>query len=506
MKHRRRLTAGAAATGALLLILAPFAGRAGAAEAPLAIYDSRGIGQGLVFTFAVKPSIFDPLLQFGSHYTQTTFSSQGGGLAQSLAAPAFPGTFAIGAVSGATGCGGLKGWVEARYPPTASCKTEQRDGLFSVPRSSIGEGFNQPALDDAINMILDRVQAEGGTMHVTAGLGEGTARIVTTGIGLNTDANAPVIEVGQMLVEQGGALVGSTVGHTTRITAKDVSLLGGIIHIGAITSHASASSDGVAGVADASMTFTDVNVDVGGDRHRATIDNEGVHVDDPALDRDQRLGLEEELNDALLQAGITITASTPTELTEGPSAEASVGGLVLSFRATIPSVTVPSELAGVYGDLIAQIPTRCVREITHDEPPDQLAPITDNIPEVPLCFGAGVIPGGGSAPALSLTLASAQAIAVGLPQLPGAGNGGFDPPTGTPPPVGGIDIPPAPLGPGDPLAPGSTPPTDSPESPVQRFGLVAPMPAAALLWSGAVLLVLAVGNALGPSLRHAGQR
>jgi hypothetical protein len=493
MKSRARLSAGAAALGALCLVLAPLA-RPASATAPLEIYDGRGIGQGIVMTFAVRPSIFDPLVQVGADYVETKFSSQGGGIGDALSAPGFPGKFAVGALTGAVGCGGLKGWVEARYPPTEkpTCKTTSDDSFVRT------------------DPILDRLETGIGVMHAEAGPDNGLGTINSGGVSLRSDAKTPIVEVGEMLVRSGGLRAGATVEHLTQVTANDVRLLDGVITIGSIISTARTSSDGVTGTADGTVTFADVFADVGGDKHRATIDEHGIHISDPKLDRDQNLGLQEQLDDALFNAGISISASSPEETIDGAQSNATVGGLVMSFQVAIPAVPVPDEAAPAYGQVVDQIPTKCVRELTHDERPHvdpQIdKPIDDGVPKVPLCFNAGaLIPVGGSEPALQLTVASAQAYTVGAPGIT------FTPPSFTPPPiVDGHAIPPSYTvgGPDQPLPQAGVPSTGPLASApaTTPVGLIARLPAIALAWAGAVLLVLAVGTALGPSLRHAGSQ
>ena len=56
--RRATVTRGVAALGAACLLLAPFAVSARADEAPLPVYQSTGIGQGVIVTFATVPSIF----------------------------------------------------------------------------------------------------------------------------------------------------------------------------------------------------------------------------------------------------------------------------------------------------------------------------------------------------------------------------------------------------------------------------------------------------------------
>jgi hypothetical protein len=195
----------------------------------------------------------------------------------------------------------------------------------------------------------------------------------------------------------------------------------------------------------------------------------------------------------------TITAGTPTEIVAGPSAEASVGGLVISLRVPVPAVRIPSQLAPVLSQVLRQIPTKCVYEVA---PPQA--------PHVPLCFGPGVVPGGGNRVALTLAIARASAFATGATfEIPISGPGSVPQRNAITTGVlgeqfGQQDIA-ADVGESVPAADRPTPAVGAP-APVVPVGLVARLPSSLLAVLGALLLLLAVGLALGPSLRHAGPR
>jgi hypothetical protein len=129
---RRTLARGIAALGAACLLLAPFATTARAADTTLPIYQASGVAQGVITTFALVPSIFDPLLEAGTNFTRTQISSQGGGQSGSLAAQVYPGSLVVGFL----GCPSpLPGIAQAQYPPGETCKTEARSTFFSLPPS-----------------------------------------------------------------------------------------------------------------------------------------------------------------------------------------------------------------------------------------------------------------------------------------------------------------------------------------------------------------------------------
>jgi len=488
---RKRVARAAAALGVACLLLAPAATSARAADTTLPIYQATGISQGIITTFALTPSIFDPLIEAGVGYTKTTIASEGGGLAHSLAAQVYPGSLILGF----TGCGGkaipppfgstlTSGWVQANYPAGGGCQTSAHGTLLSLP------GANSGGLADVASITA-------GDMRVKAGEGTGAASIETDRFLLSGGPTQPVLSVGSMTTNSNSTAIGKTVQNVVTSTAKDVSLLGGILKIGSITSTSIASSDGTNGNAKGTLTFAGVSVLANGARHEVTIDNYGIHSDDPRLSRDQNLSLGEQINDLLAQAGIQLTAATPAKIIDGASGESSVGGLVISLNGTVPSVPVPQEIAPTLAKLINSIPTQCLSDFKQYFPP---------LKDATLCFGPGVLPGLGTAARLTFTIGATDAFAVGGLSLISEPVGGCSGVCGgiTPPVTGPSVLPAFSGGNGpQPLQQPSTPPQTGP---LRLFGLVARLPAIALLWAGLGLVVLAMGFAYGPSLRHARAR
>jgi hypothetical protein len=479
---RVTLTRAAAALGAACLLLAPMSLSARADETPLPIYQASGLAQGIVTTFGLKPAIIDPLLQLGTNYTNSTISSGGGGQGHSLAAPIFPGTLIIGAL----GCPDPipspfpDGWVEASYPPTQTCPGEAHTTLTSFPLQT-----GNPDFDAAMNSFAQFTSLAVGDMRAKANLGTAESSAQTEKYVLQGDSNTPVISIADLKTTNEASGVGKTVQNASTVTAKSISLLGGLIDIGSLRSSSVASSDGTTGTAKGSLTFGDVTVMVNGERHEASIDNEGIHVTDGDLSRQQNLGLTEEVKDLLANAGIELTAAKPANIIDGASGEASVGGLIINIDVTVPAVQIPDEIGGVIAQVINQIPTQC---------------LGDFIPQAPVCFGPGVLPGPGTEGHLSLNIGSTDAFAVGglgftTPTIGGCTTcGGGTPPTSTLPNF--QNQPPS-------SAPPAAPPAQQPTGPLQLFGLVARLPAIVLLWLGVGLLLLAVASAFRPSLRHA---
>ena len=475
---RKRVAGAAAALGAVCLILAPMTSARAAVE-PLPIYQATGIAQGVLTTMTLKPSIFNPLMEIGTAYTRTQLTSEGGGLAHSLAAQIYPG----GLVVGFAGCGGsgipqiggtiTKGWVQANYPAGNGCNETAHTTLAALPSSP----------------LTQIASITGGDIRANAGQTSGGASIETARFNVSGGSAAQVLSIGSMTTSTNAFATDKIVQNVVTSTAKDINLLGGILKIGTLTSTSIAKSDGTTGVGQGTLTFAGATITANGQTHAISIDNTGIHSDDPRLSRAQNIALSEQINDLLTQAGITLTAASPTKIIDGANAESTVGGLIISLDGTVPSVQVPQELAPVLGKIVNAIPTQCLSDF--------------GIP-APLCFGPGILPNFGTEARITFTIGSTDAFAVGGLSLPGSIGNGCSTCNTTPPPITGPSIAPFPTGGGQPAA--TPPPAVQGTGQFRLFGRIARLPAVALLWAGLALLVLAFGSAYGPSLRHARAR
>jgi hypothetical protein len=491
---RRRLATGFAALGAACFALVALAPLARADAPPLTIYQAGGVGQGVIVTFAVKPSLFDPLLQGGTMYTSTSMTSQGGGVGNSLASPVFPGTFLIGGAKSQIGCGGLPGspWVEGNYPAIGNCPNTQETRAYRSAATHFGADRGHPEADAVPNALLDRSSVEVGHSKATATSTLNRSLIQVTGYELRQDpAGAVLMHVDQMQIENAIDRTDRLVTHRARVSAQGISLLGSAITIDSLVSQARTSADGVTPDAKASLTFGDVRVAYDGKSYRATIDNDGVRITDPALEPGQRASLSEEIRDSTARAGLTISAGTPTKIVEGQQAEASEDGLTIAIGGTIPSVPVPSQVAPAFAKVLQNIPTKCLYELGVNQP---------------LCMGAGVLPGFGSQFPLRLQIGSTNSLSIGGFYSAGTPTLGCPTcPVANPTPgtdVLGEQIPGGTGGTGGP-APAPAPGGGVPQPAAALTGLVSILPSAALAVAGALLLLLAAALALGPSLRHA---
>ena len=481
---RARIVRGAVGLGAACLLLAPFAGSARADVAPLPVYQATGLGQGLSTTLAMVPSVFNPLIQVGANYTVATIDSQGGGESSGVAAQVYPGDLA----AGEAGCGGAfpaqflpvtsELFVKASFPKAQGCDTQAHNTTVALP----GKGTGNAQLDT----LLQALSLRAGDLNVATGPTQSTSSASSQSTALGAPGMPSLLSIGSLSVTSNAQALSKAVQNVVSATAKNLSLADGAVTIGSVVSTSTATSDGTTGNAQGTLTFAGVKVLVGGKTYTASIDNTGIHVNQPGLSRDQNLGLTEQVTDLLTHAGITLSASDPTKIVNGASSEASIGGLLVTINVTVPSVPIPPELAPVLAQVIKQIPTHCLSDF--------------NIP-APICFGPGVVPGPGSNAVMTFNIASTDAFAVGGLTIPGLpGGGGIPSGGGITTPVPGPSVLPITQG-GGPQQVTQTP-TSTSSGPLRLFGLVARLPAVALLYAGLGLLILAMAFAYGPSLRH----
>ena len=257
MKSRRGLLARASAVaGATLLFLVPLVNDAGAQTTPLPLYETSGVGRGITATFAVEPSIFNPLLDAGLLYAQASTTSQGEGQSYALGAQMFPGTFAVGAATGEVGCDGIPiaPWAQALYPPTDSCDSDQDVTIAEPGRPPFGIADMDPLFDPfqpVFDPIRERLTIKGGELSAHNGRGHSAALVKTSRVALHPDASLPaIVSIDALTVESTGDALDAAVTHVVTVRATGVELLGGVVKVDSVVTRAMTSSDASSAVAD----------------------------------------------------------------------------------------------------------------------------------------------------------------------------------------------------------------------------------------------------------------
>lgn len=491
--RRRWVFATAAATlGAAALVVAPLASRAPAGE-PLPTYIAHGIAKGVDVSFALRPNIFDPLLEFAAGYSDTKIESSGGGGSNALASALYPGSLVIGA----RGCAGMPGTTQAAYPPDTTKDPAKRCGTRQPQQAEtvLPCWKELQQLADGCKAIVENpsspLKMGAGDLKTQAALGASHSSATIQRVTFAPSAEVR-ISVSSITTTSDSVLTAAGIQQATVSRSSGISIVvpGLAIDIGSLVSRAVSTSDGDVASAVATLTFGDVTVTIGGAKHRAFIDNKGVHVGElssPAPSQvPEDIGtLSQSVAAKLDQAGVEVRAGSPVQLEDGGRAESSIGGLVIALNtARPPGVPVPPLPVA-----IPTVPNHC---FGNEAPPIK-----------GFCLGQGVLPIPPGDSATGLSIGGADALAIGahgftfnpvlptLPPLDGDFGGGFTGGGGGGGVIGGVQPTSSP-------APGFTQP---PVQQARLLGLVAKLPSSALVIAGLLFMVLAIGLAWAPSLR-----
>ncbi|MFN2642388.1 MAG: hypothetical protein ABR548_10965 [Actinomycetota bacterium] len=487
MRHKWAIVSAAAIVGAAALVVAPLAANA-PAQAGLPIYSVRGASKGIEIQFALRPNIFDPLLQVAAGYAATNVNSSGGGSGDALGSSVYPGSLVIGA----RGCDGMPGTAQASFPANKRCGTKHaHDDNAFIPLQN----------EDQFGIV---------TAHQTAdavlGVSRSTAKVEHLFFNPSKDVSISVAGLSVVSESRLGS-AGVQQATTSTVTGIKIAVPSFVLDISTFVSRAVSTSDGDEGVAEGTLTFGDVFATVNGEKHRAYIDNKGVHIGKASVPNPTPLTVPDDaggdisFSDApqLGRAGVSIRLANPTRIEDGSRAESSVGGLVIAFetgRPPYPPVPPPPVQ-------IPQIENHC---FTSDNPIPLPSPFPSTNPLAGFCIGQGVLPIPPGNAAMSFAIGGADALAVAshgfqfnpggginVPKLPSGPTGGFPGglPGGTGSTTGGSQ-------PGSTVTPGTG---GTAQQPVQLLGRVARMPSGALVGSGLFFIVLALGLAWAPSLR-----
>lgn len=514
MRKRRILAAAAAGFGSAALLVLPFAGRAPAdtsAPQTLPIYALHGIGSGVELTLAPKPEVLDPLVDVALMHVETAANAGGGGSATGFAGDVYPGAV----VMGGAGCQPAFthfGIAQSSYPPT-SCSVKQEVGEsapMTIPPNGTG-----PFVLDAGHAKTESHEAH---THATVTMNKLTL----------APASGLSILVDHMTIVGDSLATATTATQTVSVSTNGVHITTPALSldITSMVSKAVSISDGTTGTTDTSFTIGDAIVTIAGQPHRVTIDNTGVHLADlnapvppvngVPLPSDVRQPLSQQLEEALAQSDLIIRGGTSSEITNGPSAESSIGGLLISFESgRPPAVPIPAPIAQPVPwpglspiPLPSPLPT--IDPSPQGWPVPQFQPICPGdidlhgqtvIGKTGLCVGQGLVPVPPGDVLASVALGGADASATAAGSLfPGACST-----CGTTGGLFGGGTTGSALGGGTTGAFSTGGTTGSATGTIgntgRLFGLVARLPSAALAGAGAALLVLAVGLAAGPSLR-----
>jgi hypothetical protein len=479
VKQRIRIATTVGALGAAVVLLLPLATGAGAAA--------------LTFGFGFKTFVLPKILDIGIPHASNELNTSAGASAMSEAAQAYPGDVLIGALHHPEDPEGLPGGFPAysvsKYPPGQS-----------ETRNVTGSLFGQ---ETGFPTAVGPLGIDTGHLETNARERQASSSTTTKRLIFGEDVAAPLLTIGSVKTSTSAIAEASRVRQIARTAVKDIVITPSadlIITIGGLVSEAITESDGATSDATATLTLTNVTVRSGGTEYAATIDSKGVHITGAPEDAPNSIDVDlaqsiANATKGLQNSGVTIRTADAVRVVEGASSEASIGGLIIGLEGEIPRVPVAQNLINeVLAPITDQIETYCPAQDERIPPPfDEIAKA------LPVCVSPQLVPTGGTGTITSLAIGSVDSVSAAstgfVPSPVGGGDGGF-----APGPVGdlGPGLPPADFGNGNVPPPGQPTQTGTP----RLFGLVARMPAGALLAGGLTFLVIAVAMTIGPSLRR----
>jgi hypothetical protein len=223
----------------------------------------------------------------------------------------------------------------------------------------------QPTLPESVSLLNDPVRAE-----ATTGQDPPTVTFDLPNVSMSATATDGLVEaratVGTVTGEAGPSSGLSTFGSarlrggvphgTGSSSVSAVSLAGGVVKIGAVTSIANATSDGIKGSGGASTEVTGLTIA----DQRVAIDDTGLHVASSATPVNAVIN--QAVNQALQAAGIELSIGVPTVTIKGASATAIAPALVVTITQS-SGVTglvlggARASVSGVADDFAASAPT-----------------------------------------------------------------------------------------------------------------------------------------------------
>lgn len=187
--------------------------------------------------------------------------------------------------------------------------------------------------DDQPGVSMDTASTDSGnTASATLGngastagaAGAGPAQTAPSGAGNPLASSSTIVGVGALSATSSSQAPSASANAVASATVGGISILGGFITIGSITSTANATSDGTTGKVTGSTLVQ--NMDIAG--QQVTVNANGI----AAAGQSQQLTLPiSSINTLLDELGITIAVSNATDKVSGPSASRTLDGLKITI-------------------------------------------------------------------------------------------------------------------------------------------------------------------------------
>lgn len=292
---------GAAATASLAVLVLGGLGTAGAhaeSAAPLGGYSLIGRAPGFEITEDEPSAQTHPE---GQGTIPETVSQLTTGTAYAFSSVAWPGT--LGGNAGSLVLGTVGG--NTPLPPQVA--------LLNDPvRAEARTGQTQP---DVV------YSTPAGTMTAHADVARAEASSASQGTSLpgSLSTGRVTSDTRSTLATAGGTVVATS-------TVSNIELAAGTVHIGSVTSRASATTDGASSHGGGATTVTDLRIA----GQPATLDDHGLRVGSASQPANEIVN--QIVNSALGKAGVTFALSKPAVLSSGAQTTSTAGSLVVVWK------------------------------------------------------------------------------------------------------------------------------------------------------------------------------
>jgi hypothetical protein len=300
-------------------------------------YQTSSTGSGITWSYEQPnlPVPATPTFELNLGYSTTTYNA--GPVTQALASTLWPGQVAANA-------GGQLTTLLRPYFGNATPNINLPPWPFQAT-SSYPPGPSTPSTASQ--------DSPGVSMESASDQSAGTA---TSSFGTSSGgSNSYALPSGFISVQSLGSSVLSTVTQDGKAVAQatsevhGVSIAGGIVTIGQVTSTATSSSDGNQGAVTGTSTVNQVTVA----GQPVTLDSSGIHAAGAGV---PILGsLLPNAGNALKKAGISITLTNPTDTVQGPSAQRQLDGVQI----TIDLTTLDKQI----DQLVASLPSQLQQQV-----------------------------------------------------------------------------------------------------------------------------------------------
>jgi hypothetical protein len=213
--------------------------------------------------------------------------------------------------------------AQSSYPQSPNNATDDQPGVTMSATSSAGGNAATSRFGNAPSGGAGACASGGLTVPALPSLTTSSTPSPATAIG----ASSALAELQSSSATSASTTANGVAKATATATVTCVSLLGGLITVGSVTSSATATSNGTAAQLAGATTVTGAALD----GEPVTIDGSGIHAAGQSSPSDPALPT---LEQALTKLGITVTVTNPTDSVKGSTGSRKLDGLRISVDLT----------------------------------------------------------------------------------------------------------------------------------------------------------------------------